>query len=86
MQPEPRRSTRIRQPSTKYSSDKYVTLTSDGEPQSFAEAMEMKEKEEWIKAMNEEITSLHENHTYDLVELPKGKTTFEEQMGVQVEV
>ena len=30
-------------------------------------------KVEWVKAMQEEIKSLHENHTYDLVELPKGR-------------
>jgi hypothetical protein len=31
------------------------------------------QKNEWQKAMQEEMKSLHENHTYDLVELPKGK-------------
>ena len=30
-------------------------------------------KVEWVKAMQEEMKSLHENHTYDLVELPKGR-------------
>jgi len=33
----------------------------------------IEEKGEWIKAMEEEINYLHENHTYDLVELPKGR-------------
>ena len=30
-------------------------------------------KVEWVKAMQEDMKSLHENHTYDLVELPKGR-------------
>jgi len=28
---------------------------------------------EWMKAMQEEMDSLHKNHTYELVKLPKGK-------------
>jgi len=31
------------------------------------------QKNEWQEAMQEEMKSLHLNHTYDLVELPKGK-------------
>ena len=27
----------------------------------------------WLSAMQDEMDSLHENYTYDLVELPKGK-------------
>ena len=30
-------------------------------------------KEEWRIAMQEEMQSLHENNTYELVELPKGR-------------
>ena len=30
-------------------------------------------KAEWIKAMQGEIEPLHESHTYELVELPKGR-------------
>ena len=29
--------------------------------------------EKWYNAMQEEMDSLHENHTYDLMELPNGK-------------
>ena len=32
-------------------------------------------KNEWYKAMQEELKSLHENHTFELVKLPKGKRT-----------
>jgi len=48
-------------------------LIDNGEPQNFSEAMESIEKGEWIKVMKEEMNSLHENHTYDLVKLPKGR-------------
>jgi len=30
-------------------------------------------KMEWVKAMQEEMKPFHKNHTYDLVELPKGR-------------
>jgi len=50
-----------------------VVLLSDGsEPECFADAME-DEYKEWMKAMQEEMDSLHKNHTYELVKLPKGK-------------
>uniref|UniRef100_A0A2N9EH16 Integrase catalytic domain-containing protein n=1 Tax=Fagus sylvatica TaxID=28930 RepID=A0A2N9EH16_FAGSY len=32
-----------------------------------------KDKQSWMKAMHEEMNSLHKNNTYELVELPKGK-------------
>ena len=35
--------------------------------------MSHEDKGEWNKAMQEEMKSLKENHTYDLVKLPKGK-------------
>lgn len=41
------------------------------EPQSFKEAMESPDKLKWQEAMQNEITSLKENHTWDLVNLPK---------------
>lgn len=44
-----------------------------GGPQSFNEANNNEYKEEWIRAMQEELKSLHENHTYELVELAKGR-------------
>jgi len=50
-----------------------VLLTDGGEPESYQEALEHEHKREWLKAMKEELKSLHENHTYDLVKLPKGK-------------
>ena len=43
---EPRRSTRDRQQSTRYSSSEYVLLTGGGEPEYFEEAME------WVDSKN----------------------------------
>ncbi|CAJ2671557.1 unnamed protein product [Trifolium pratense] len=72
-----RRSNRQRQPSTKYYSDEYVTWTDEGEPEYFQEAMESDENQKWLDAMNDEMKSLHDNHTYDLMKLPKGKRALE---------
>ena len=64
-----RRSTRQRFPSSR---NEYVLLTDGGEPQCYEEAMEDEHKNQWIEAMQDEIKSLHEKHTYELVKLPKG--------------
>ena len=69
----PRRSTRDRHPSTRYSVNEYVLLTDGGEPECYAEAMEDEHKSKWVDAMQDEMESLNDNHTFDLVKLPKGK-------------
>jgi len=68
-----RRSTRDRHPSTRYSVDEFVLLTDGGEPECYAEAMEDEHKSKWIEAMQDEMQSLRDNHTFELVKLPKGK-------------
>jgi len=68
-----RRSTRERIPSSRYSPNEYVLLTDGGEPESLDEAMESEEKEKWFDAMEDEMKSLHDNHTFDLVKLPKDR-------------
>jgi len=80
--PEPpqvqiRRSNKQREPCTKYPSDDYVTLTDEGEPECFLEAVESEEKKKWLDVMQDEMRSLYDNHTFDLVKLPKGKKTLE---------
>ncbi|CAN0846213.1 Retrovirus-related Pol polyprotein from transposon TNT 1-94 [Linum grandiflorum] len=72
-QPQLRRSTREHKASTRYSPNEYVMLSDGGEPECYQEAMSHEDKGEWNKAMQEEMKSLHDNHTYDLVKLPKGK-------------
>ena len=42
-------------------------------PNSYKEAMESFEANEWMDAMKDEMNSLNENNTFDIVELPKGK-------------
>ncbi|KAL6977755.1 hypothetical protein U1Q18_052729 [Sarracenia purpurea var. burkii] len=70
---EPRRSTRDRRPSIRYSPNEYVFLTDGGEPESFKEAMEDENKKDWMEVMEDEMQSLRENNTFELVKLPKGK-------------
>jgi ATP-binding cassette subfamily B (MDR/TAP) protein 1 len=52
-------------------------LTDGGEPECYDEAMESDEKKKWLDAMQDEMKSLHDNHTFDLVKLPKGKKALE---------
>ena len=61
------RSNRERQPSRRYSPDEYVILIDDEEPECFTEAIKSEEKKKWLDAMKEEMKSLHDNHTFDLV-------------------
>ncbi|KAF7128135.1 hypothetical protein RHSIM_Rhsim11G0049800 [Rhododendron simsii] len=48
-------------------------VTEQGKQKSYQEALEHDRKGEWAKAMQDEMKFLFENHTYDLVKLPKGK-------------
>jgi len=50
-----------------------VLLTDEGEPECYEEVMLHEEKDKWFKAMQEEMKSLHENHTFELVKFPQGK-------------
>ena len=68
-----RRSNRERQSTIRYPSDEYLLLTDWGELETFQEVIGVKEQNEGLKAMYEEMQSLHENYTYDLVKLPQGK-------------
>lgn len=43
------------------------------EPRSFAEAKQSKDWDIWNGSMGEEMTSLEENHTWDLTERPKNQ-------------
>ena len=51
----------------------HVLLTDEGEPESFEATKDDTHSRKWLSAMQDEMDSLHENHTYELVELPKGK-------------
>ncbi|KAG6431267.1 hypothetical protein SASPL_109345 [Salvia splendens] len=68
-----RRSIRDRRSNVKYTSEEYVLLTDGGEPECYDEAMESECKDKWVEAMKDELQSLYDNHTFELVKLPKGK-------------
>ncbi|KMQ86059.1 retrovirus-related pol polyprotein from transposon tnt 1-94 [Lasius niger] len=51
----------------------YAYVTEDLYPQSYDAAMKSNEAQEWKKAMDEEMSSLTENNTWELVNPPKGK-------------
>ncbi|KAA0050388.1 Integrase, catalytic core [Cucumis melo var. makuwa] len=51
------------------------TVFKNREPESYEEAIEDEHKREWNDAMKDEVESLHANHTFKLVKLPKGKIT-----------
>ena len=44
-----------------------------GEPRSYTEAIQSPEKSAWQSAMEEEINSLHENESWELVKPPPGR-------------
>jgi len=50
-----------------------VLLIDGEEPDTYEEAISHVQSKEWYNAMQDEMGFLHENHNYDLVELPKGK-------------
>ena len=50
----------------------YYLLTEDGEPSTFHEATKSQKASLWMTAMQEEIETLHQNKTWDLVPLSQG--------------
>ena len=51
----------------------HVLLTDEGERESFEEAKDDTHRRKWLSAMQDEMDYLHDNHMYELVELPKEK-------------
>nr|CAD1837132.1 unnamed protein product [Ananas comosus var. bracteatus] len=71
---ELRRSIRLHKPTQRYSPSLYYALFTDsGEPECFQEAKDCPEKAKWQRAIEDELDSLHQNHTWELVELPVEK-------------
>lgn len=56
-----------------YSPSNYIFLTNEGEIDCFQEASKVEHSKEWKKAMEEEMESLLENKTWELVKLPEGR-------------
>jgi hypothetical protein len=67
---EPRRSKRTK--TSKMFGPDFLTFMLEDEPQSFKEAMSMPEAPLWKEAVNSEIESILQNHTWELVDLPPG--------------
>uniref|UniRef100_A0A2N9GPK3 Integrase catalytic domain-containing protein n=1 Tax=Fagus sylvatica TaxID=28930 RepID=A0A2N9GPK3_FAGSY len=67
---EPRRSKRTK--TSKTFGPDFLTFMLEDEPQSFKEAMSMPEAPLWKEAVNSEIESILQNHTWELVDLPPG--------------
>jgi hypothetical protein len=44
-----------------------------GEPKCYEDTMQVETKKKWEQGMKEEMDSLVNNHTWDLVQLPEGK-------------
>jgi hypothetical protein len=74
-----RRSTRVSKAPDRYSPSRtgpsvnYILLTENGEPESYSEAVKMKDSFQWERAMKEEMSSLDKNKTWVLVKLPRDK-------------
>ena len=68
---EPRRSKRQRV--HKSFGPGFLAFLLKNEPQTFKEAMKSSEAQYWKKAINSEVESILNNHTWELVDLPPGK-------------
>jgi acyl-CoA reductase-like NAD-dependent aldehyde dehydrogenase len=52
-------------------------LIDSGEPECYEEAMQVDTKNKWEKGMKEEMDSLVNSQTWDLVQFPEGKRTLQ---------
>ena len=50
-----------------------MLLTDGEEPENYQEAISCGDGQKWLESMQEEMSSLHENQTYDLVKLLNDK-------------
>jgi hypothetical protein len=51
----------------------YLLLIDSSEPECYEEAMQVDTKKKWEQGMKEEMDSLVNNQTWDLVQFPAGK-------------
>ena len=65
----------------RFSDAEHVLLTNEGEPESFEEAMKETHNRKWLSDMHDEMDSLHEKHTYELMQ-----DRALEQVGAQAKV
>ncbi|XP_024010354.1 uncharacterized protein LOC112085375 [Eutrema salsugineum] len=67
---EPRRSKRARKKKS-YGEDFTMVFLVENEPRSYPEAMSTPEAPYWKDAVNSEMNSIMQNHTYELTDLPQ---------------
>ena len=67
---EPRRGSRIKIP--KNFGPDFISFITIGEPQTYKEAVASPEAPLWKEAINSEVESILQNHTWELVDLPPG--------------
>ena len=71
-------STRLSRPLEQYSPSLYYLLLIDyGEPECYEYVMQVDTKKKWEQGMKEEMDSLVNNQTWDLVQLSAGKRAFQ---------
>jgi hypothetical protein len=64
----------------------YLLLIDYGEPKSYEEVMQVETKKKWEKDMKEEMESLVNNHTWDLVHLIIGKRSLQNKWVYRLKV
>lgn len=64
----PRRSERLK------AQQAHTTKTNYYEPKTYKQAISCEDKDKWLLAMTEELTSIHDNNTWSIVDLPNGRT------------
>ncbi len=69
-----RRSPRLANANLSETNSSNTELSEICEPKTYKQAISSHDKEKWIKAMSEELTSIKENKTWSLVDLPHGKS------------
>lgn len=77
-EPKFRRSTsNFRMPPHRYGEEINIITEELVEPKTYNQAIHFKQNNEWIKAMKNEIKSLIENKTWQLVKLPKNRLQYQ---------
>ena len=61
-------------------------MIDESEPECNDEAIVDEHREKWLSAMQDDMDSLHENYTYDLVELLKGKRALRNKWVYKVKI
>lgn len=78
-----RRSTRVQRPPVAYSPlANFLFLVENGEPESYPEALRIKESIQWKKTIEEELSSFNTNHIWSLVKLLARKKELQKKLGV----